>query len=163
MITRANVRNLFEVTIDQQKSSYESNQQGQCGSRLWWVCLSVCGCTYACLCANAKNVPGRSPRGELRKEGELGCSVECGDRKGASAQRPQRLTWGLPAQGSTAGGEGSCRPNGVGLGSFQGAFRRTASGFLKPLCNGTSEAPRVAVAPSEPLHLLLFASLRQWY
>ena len=97
------------------------------------MCLSVCASAYACLCANAKKVLGRSPRGELRKGGDLGCSVVCGDRRGASAQQPQRLTWGLPVWASAVGGEGSCRPSGVGLGSFQGTFRRTASGFLKPL------------------------------
>lgn len=115
------------------------------------MCLSVCSSAYACLCANAKKVLGRSPRGELRKEGELGCSVECGDRRGASAQQPQRLTWGLPARGSAAGGEGSCRPSGVGLDSFQGTFRRTASGFLKPLGHSTSEGPVLPEA-AWPLH-----------
>ena len=93
------------------------------------VCVCKCMCMFVCKC----KVLGRSPRGELRKEGDLGCSVVYGDRRGASAQQPQRLTWGLPVWGSTVGGEGSCRPSGVGLGSFQGTFRRTASGFLKPL------------------------------
>ena len=144
MIIRANVRILFVVTIDQHKSSYKSNQQGQCASRVWWVCLSVCASTYVCLCANAKKVPRRSPRGELRKEGELVCSVECGDRRVASASSLRGspgACLGELTLGSAVGGEGSFRPYRVGLGSFQGAFRRTASGFLKALGNGTSEGP----------------------
>lgn len=64
------------------------------------------------------------------------------------------LTWG-----SAVGGEGSFRPYRVGLGSFQGAFRRTASGFLKALGNGTSEGPVLPEVPWLPHNSVICSCL----